>query len=345
MKSGLIYIIGILALTTGLFPYMRYENNKVDINGRPVVSHALEVDFHDPRVSIDHGFSFGMLYGFQQTSEIADDQEAFAAVNGMFYDDLGMPIGVIIDDGRPVRIHDAGTPVVMISDSGDAVIDEVDSEAMMMVGDGYVWLYSVNGRVPDGSWGYFEPVFGRTTRIQRLTTNYLISDGFITNIVRSESPVSLRESEGVLVYAGNDDSFSVGDKVELTFDLGMDFPVETAFQAGGWLVKGGKNVAAPFDAFIGHTTAPQPRTMVGVTEKGSLLFVVVDGRRQGYSVGVTGYEGAEMMIGFGCTEAAYLDGGASSTLWYDGQMVNRPSGSEERAVAHVLLIKNAAQKD
>lgn len=45
------------------------------------------------------------------------------------------------------------------------------------------------------------------------------------------------------------------------------------------------------------------------------------------------------MISKGCIEAAYLDGGASSTMYVDGEVVNRPSGGEERAIAHSILIK------
>lgn len=341
MRSGIVYIIGVLALTTGLFTYMNYEEEALVVSGRPVVNHVLEVDLTDPRVRLDHGYSFDLLYGFETTSEIAVRTGAVAAVNGMFYDDLGMPIGIIIDEGKPVRIHNAGTPVVLVGENGETVMTEVVSNAMVYVGKGYAWLYSVNGRVPDGSWGYMEPVFGKTTRIHRPSVNYIIRDGVISEIVHSEGPVSLAGCDGILVYAGNEEVFGVGQSVVIDFDLGFDaFPVETAFQAGGWLVKNGVNVAMDEDPFVGYTTAPQPRTLVGIKKDGHMLFVVVDGRQPGYSIGVSGKEAAALMIEYGCVSAAFLDGGASSTLWYEGEVVNRPSGETERAVAHVLLIKD-----
>ncbi len=54
---------------------------------------------------------------------------------------------------------------------------------------------------------------------------------------------------------------------------------------------------------------------------------------------MSGKEAADLMISKGCIEAAYLDGGASSTMYVDGEVVNRPSGGEERAIAHSILIK------
>ena len=83
----------------------------------------------------------------------------------------------------------------------------------------------------------------------------------------------------------------------------------------------------------------QPRTAVGVVDDNHLLLVVVDGRSSGYSAGATMTELATLMKGLGAVTAYNLDGGGSSTLWFDGEVVNRPSNGGERGTSDILYIK------
>jgi exopolysaccharide biosynthesis protein len=83
----------------------------------------------------------------------------------------------------------------------------------------------------------------------------------------------------------------------------------------------------------------QPRTAVGVIDENHLVFVVVDGRSDGYSDGVTMTELAGIMQGLGATTAYNIDGGGSSTMYFDGELVNNPLGKgEERATSDILYI-------
>jgi len=69
-----------------------------------------------------------------------------------------------------------------------------------------------------------------------------------------------------------------------------------------------------------------PRTGFGYFEPGHYAFVVVDGRQEGYSVGLTIDEFAAFMASLGCQEAYNLDGGASSVMYFNGKIINRQSG-------------------
>ena len=83
----------------------------------------------------------------------------------------------------------------------------------------------------------------------------------------------------------------------------------------------------------------QPRTAVGVIDDNHLVFVVVDGRSPGYSAGVTMTGLAEIMQGLGATTAYNIDGGGSSTMYFNGALVNNPLGRDkERGTSDILYI-------
>lgn len=101
------------------------------------------------------------------------------------------------------------------------------------------------------------------------------------------------------------------------------------------LLRGGQKQAIPAD--WAHTR--QPRTLVGHFENGDLLFIVIDGRRKGWSVGVTLEEAQAKLLEFKVCDAYNLDGGGSSTFYYDGKVLNRPSdGVERRVVTNIVIL-------
>jgi exopolysaccharide biosynthesis protein len=82
--------------------------------------------------------------------------------------------------------------------------------------------------------------------------------------------------------------------------------------------------------------ARNPRTIVGTTADGKILFVTIDGR-QTTSVGTTLRETAAVAQSLGITDAVNLDGGGSTTMAVAGQVVNKPSGGTERSVGDALI--------
>lgn len=85
-------------------------------------------------------------------------------------------------------------------------------------------------------------------------------------------------------------------------------------------------------------TARNPRTAICYNEE-FLYFVVVDGRQAGWSVGMTIDELAHFCRDRLDTDwGMNMDGGGSSTMWVDGQIVNSPSDGHERPVANGLMM-------
>lgn len=83
----------------------------------------------------------------------------------------------------------------------------------------------------------------------------------------------------------------------------------------------------------------QPRTAIGVVGPNALIFVVVDGRSSGYSTGVTLPELAQIMLDEGAATAYNIDGGGSSTMYFNGALVNNPLGkNQERGTSDILYL-------
>ncbi len=81
-----------------------------------------------------------------------------------------------------------------------------------------------------------------------------------------------------------------------------------------------------------------PRTIAGSFANDEIFFIVVDGRQPGWSGGVTLEEIQLRLMHLGAVNAYNLDGGGSSTMYFRGRVLNRPSDGRERAVATHLLV-------
>lgn len=83
---------------------------------------------------------------------------------------------------------------------------------------------------------------------------------------------------------------------------------------------------------------PNPRSAVGYYEPGHYCFIVVDGRQDGYSKGLTIPELAQIFQDLGCTCAYNLDGGGSALMTFLHQRYSRQSNGAGRELGDILLI-------
>ncbi len=68
----------------------------------------------------------------------------------------------------------------------------------------------------------------------------------------------------------------------------------------------------------------QPRTVIGQCSNGAVIFLVIDGRQMGYSIGATMEDCADILLQYGAVTAGACDGGSSSVIGYDGEVINKP---------------------
>ncbi len=83
-----------------------------------------------------------------------------------------------------------------------------------------------------------------------------------------------------------------------------------------------------------------PRTAVGQIDKGHYIFIVVDGRTS-ESRGATLSELAQIFLDYGCETAYNLDGGGSTTMWFNGEVINTPTDGRtfgERSVSDIVYF-------
>ncbi len=81
-----------------------------------------------------------------------------------------------------------------------------------------------------------------------------------------------------------------------------------------------------------------PRTGIGMIEPGHYIIIVADGRREEY-IGPTLTEFAQWFEDYGCRVAYNLEGGSASTLVFNGDVINDPSGGEEAVTGDIIFIK------
>lgn len=164
--------------------------------------------------------------------------------------------------------------------------------------------------------------------------------------VVSGSSVRIAPGTAVLVARGNaatklQAEAQPGTVVTLRLILQPDWSVVSdAIGGGPVLVRDGAPVYRSNEGFTTSQLAPRgPRTAVGQRADGGIVLLTTDGRQPGLSVGMTNFELAQALVRFGAVRGMALDGGGSSTLAFEGTVLNSPSDGSERAVSTALMLQ------
>lgn len=144
--------------------------------------------------------------------------------------------------------------------------------------------------------------------------------------------------EDLVIFA--DGSFRIIREDEISAQSLLEAGAEQILSFGPALVENGE-VSVEKGQEVSRAKSGNPRTAIGIVGENHYVFVVSDGRTSD-SQGLSLYELAEFMQSLGVTTAYNLDGGGSSTLYFNGQVVNQPTTNgkkiQERSVSDIVCI-------
>lgn len=85
----------------------------------------------------------------------------------------------------------------------------------------------------------------------------------------------------------------------------------------------------------------QPRATIGQTRRGDMLFLIVDGRQVGYSLGCTVAECTNVMLRYDAYQGMNVDGGSSAVMWYKGEYITKSSSKSGlgRYMPNAFIVK------
>lgn len=142
-----------------------------------------------------------------------------------------------------------------------------------------------------------------------------------------------------------DGTLSLYDETTTTADALLADGAWQTWSFGPGLVDDGAVVdgidAVEVDTNVGNHSVQgeQPRTALGMVTANHFLFLAVDGRSPGYSRGVSMTGLAQLMVDHGARVAYNLDGGGSTTMVMDGELVNDPLGKgRERGTSDIVYV-------
>ena len=166
------------------------------------------------------------------------------------------------------------------------------------------------------------------------SSGYVIRNG----VVYRDSVREDASNGDLAIY--KDGSFKIIYENQISADQLVQDGVVNLLAFGPSLVDNGE-ISVGINTEVGQAMASNPRTAIGIIDENHYIIVVSDGRTS-ESKGLSLYQMAEVMKSYGVKTAYNLDGGGSSTLYFNGQIINKPTtgGSKisERAVSDIVYI-------
>ena len=166
------------------------------------------------------------------------------------------------------------------------------------------------------------------------SSGYVIRNG----VVYRDSVREDASNGDLAIY--KDGSFKIIYEDQVSADQLVQDGVVNLLAFGPSLVENGE-IYVDTNTEVGQAMSSNPRTAIGIIDENHYIVIVSDGRTS-ESKGLSLYQMAEVMKSYGVKTAYNLDGGGSSTLYFNGQVINKPTtgGSKisERAVSDIVYI-------
>lgn len=280
-----------------------------------------------------------------------------AGVNGDYFTvATGLPSGVLMQDGVLVSPPTSARASAGITSDGRLDIRRISFFGSWQ-GTGEKHPLDTFNEAP-GSNGValFTDRYGPTTPLVRGATVAVLFpfpvavpgldlSAAVGEVIRSGSPIEIPQGGAVLVARGAGATQLAAEaqpQTEVTVRLQLRpgwSGVVAAIGGGPQIVRNGSPVFRTGEEFTVTQLSPRaPRTGVGQLKDGRIILVTADGRQPGLSVGLTNFELAQTLARLGAVNAMALDGGGSTTMAYDGKLLNTPSDGVERRISTALVF-------
>jgi hypothetical protein len=305
--------------------------------------------------------SNGTIVGRETVSSMernASAQMTTIGVNGDFFSwNGGWPSGLLMRAGVVEHQSALGRAAVGVDTGGNLHVDRVPWFGRWHGAD-QTWqpISQLNEPARANASALFTPVWGAKTPATRGTMVVLgqfppaTPRQDLTGVVQAvltDSSVDIPPDGAVLVARGAaaqalHDQAVVGTPLTVRIPLMDDWAsVTDAVSSGPTLVKSGRPIFNAGEALTpAQLRGRNPRTAIGQRADGAIVMVAVDGRQRGWSIGITNWDLALTLVRYGCVTGFALDSGGSTTVAFDGQVLNRPSDLHgvERPVGEALVI-------
>jgi flagellar hook assembly protein FlgD len=357
---GLILAPSAAARPTQVMPGVTYDHVLQWTSAGPMAMYVIRAPKPGGLYSLTPLLSNGTITGRQTVSSMQRDTSArmtTIGVNGDFFHWTGgWPSGLLIRGGVAEHQSVPGRAAVGVDTSGNLHVDRVPWYGRWR-GPSTLWnsITQLNGPPRPNTTSLFTPVWGaRTPRVQGTA---VVLQPFppttprrdlIGNVVSvgGGGGVAIPADGAVLVGRGTAaqyllDEGIVGSQLTVRIPLQEDWAAVTDAVSGGpTLIKNGRPIFNAGEALTRvQLRGRNPRTAVGQRADGGIVMVAVDGRQRGWSVGITNWDLALTLQRYGCVNAFALDSGGSTTVAFEGRVLNRPSDpGGERPVGEALVV-------
>jgi hypothetical protein len=343
-----------------LMPGVTYTQELRTDEGVPIVVHSIVAPRPGGLYGLKPVLSNDRILGRETVSSMQKRLSPSATtvgVNGdLFTWDTGRPSGIVVRDGVVSGRPNPYRSMLAIGLDGLLRVTRVDFFGFWRVGDGPpAPLSQLNNELDPktSAAGVFTPAWGDTTpRVPEAvdvvlrglppTTPGVDLTGTVAEI-RTGGGTPIPPDGAVVqgVGAAANDLFVgalPGSPMTLRIELRPWWPDAADAIGGGPVIVRNGHPAIPSEGFTPEQLRPRnPRTAVGQLADGRILLVAVDGRSDA-SGGVRIWDLAREMLRLGAVTAMALDSGGSTTIAFDGRVLNTPSDGAEREVSDALMV-------
>ena len=358
-------LAGVLAPSAGagrvsLTPGVTYERQLIFTPHGPEVIHIMTAPRPGGLYALRPVLSNDLVQGRETVTSMQRRASASATVGGVNADlftwDEGLPSGMFMESGVLKTPPHSKRSTVGITDDGRLLVQRVRMLGTWQGSSQRRPLHGLNQRPGADGVSLFTPAWGTTTPAADNTVEITLDAvppavpfTDVSGTVVSAKPAGgtpIPPGGAVLVGRGASagrlaSEALVGQVVTSRLILQPQWGgVVDAVGGGPVIVREGQPVFRALESFTAsQLSVRNPRTAVGQRADGRIILVAVDGRQPGYSTGLTNFELAQTMVRLGAVTASGLDAGGSTTMAFDGKLLNRPSDpGGERAVADGLFV-------